>query len=47
MIDSADVLVMPHGATFGSITFAAVKSVIVHVSASKGMKVLQMTQYCL
>ena len=38
-VNSADVLVMPHGATCGELIYAAEKSVIVHVSAFKGRKV--------
>ena len=32
----ADVIVVPHGATFGNIVFTAKRSVIVHVSAGAG-----------
>ena len=36
LIDSADILVIPHGSTFGNVIFAARKSVIVHISSSEG-----------
>ena len=41
LIDSADILVIPHGSTFGNVIFAARKSVIVHISSSEGELMLK------
>ena len=36
LVNEADIIVMPHGAAFGDIIFAAQGSVIVHIGATEG-----------
>ena len=43
LFDSADILIIPHGATFGNVIFAARQSIIVHVSATEGVQALPST----